>query len=514
MQYFSLKFTYGKESKMKEKGDVPNLPPEFNPIIPLRDESPQREFPIKALPPIIREMVIGIAETTGTDPAMAATSILSAISYCFTGKYRMQGKADHSEPPMIYSFIIAEPSERKSPVIKFIKKPFVDFELKYNQEHAEEFHKIEAMKKKLLFEADKLEKEGSKDVDQIAKLRTQAEQMGTVGRRRIVVDDITPESLIQLMGRNRSLLMISDEAGMLGNFAGRYSNNSMPNMDMILKAWSGESFFCDRATKETIQIPTPCLSISLAGQPYLWDNMVSNPVFRNSGLLARFFYCFPKSKVGTRRYDSKAIATAVVDSYNKLIDILLTRKFNAGDTEEKFLKFDETAQQNFIDYYNQYIEKIQLTEFSNCKDWGGKYHGQILRLCCVIHCVKCVLKNENPENVLVGADTLCNAIDIADYYKEQAIYAFSISGVDQEILKAEKALEIIKAKQIKEGFQSALLKKCRNKIFAESDDFYKALKLLEEYGYVALDERETGNHKSAVYVYVNPKVFEKPSDDR
>lgn len=514
MQYFSLKFTYGKESKMKEKGDVPNLPPEFNPIIPLRDESPQREFPIKALPPIIREMVIGIAETTGTDPAMAATSILSAISYCFTGKYRMQGKADHSEPPMIYSFIIAEPSERKSPVIKFIKKPFVDFELKYNQEHAEEFHKIEAMKKKLLFEADKLEKEGSKDVDQIAKLRTQAEQMGTVGRRRIVVDDITPESLIQLMGRNRSLLMISDEAGMLGNFAGRYSNNSMPNMDMILKAWSGESFFCDRATKETIQIPTPCLSISLAGQPYLWDNMVSNPVFRNSGLLARFFYCFPKSKVGTRRYDSKAIATAVVDSYNKLIDILLTRKFNAGDTEEKFLKFDETAQQNFIDYYNQYIEKIQLTEFSNCKDWGGKYHGQILRLCCVIHCVKCVLKNENPENVLVGADTLCNAIDIADYYKEQAIYAFSISGVDQEILKAEKALEIIKAKQIKEGFQSALSKKCRNKIFAESDDFYKALKLLEEYGYVALDERETGNHKSAVYVYVNPKVFEKPSDDR
>ena len=217
------------------------------------------------------------------------------------------------------------------------------------------------------------------------------------------------------MGRNRSLLMISDEAGMLGNFAGRYSNNSMPNMDMILKAWSGESFFCDRATKETIQIPTPCLSISLAGQPYLWDNMVSNPIFRNSGLLARFFYCFPKSKVGTRRYDSKAIATAVVDSYNKLIDILLTRKFNAGDTEEKFLKFDETAQQNFIDYYNQYIEKIQLTEFSNCKDWGGKYHGQILRLCCVIHCVKCVLRNENPENVLVGADTLCNAIDIADY---------------------------------------------------------------------------------------------------
>ena len=147
---------------MKEKGDVPNLPPEFNPIIPLRDDSPQREFPIKALPPILREMVMGIAETTGTDPAMAATSILSAISYCFTSRYRMQGKADHSEPPMIYSFIVAEPSERKSPVVKFIKKPFVDFELKYNQEHAEEFHKIEAMKENFFLKQISLKKRKAK----------------------------------------------------------------------------------------------------------------------------------------------------------------------------------------------------------------------------------------------------------------------------------------------------------------------------------------------------------------
>ena len=83
MQYFSLKFTYGKESKMKEKDDVPSLPPEFNPIMPLREDSPQRNFPTKALPPILREMVTGIAETTGTDTAMAATSMLSAIRLAY-----------------------------------------------------------------------------------------------------------------------------------------------------------------------------------------------------------------------------------------------------------------------------------------------------------------------------------------------------------------------------------------------------------------------------------------------
>lgn len=333
--------------------------------------------------------------------------------------------------------------------------------------------------------------------------------MDDAGKRRIAVDDITPESLVQLMGRNKSLLMISDEAGMLGNFAGRYSNNSMPNMDMLLKAWSGESFFSDRATKESIQITKPYLSISLAGQPYLWDIMATNPAFRNSGLLARFFYCFPKNKVGGRRYDSKSIEPTITGNYNRLIEVLLTKKFSDNSHEEKFLKFDEEAQQTFVDYYNNYIEKIQLTEFANCKDWGGKYHGQIFRLCCIIHCVKCTLNRSNPESVPVNTETLCNAIDIADYYKEQAIFAFSIGGVDKEILKAEKALDVIKAKQLKEGFQSAFYKKCRLSIFDGSEDYYKTLKLLEECGYVALDEKITGNNKSAVYVYVNLKTFEK-----
>lgn len=40
---------------MSEKDSIPSLPPEFNPMIPLREDSPQRNFPIKALPPILRE---------------------------------------------------------------------------------------------------------------------------------------------------------------------------------------------------------------------------------------------------------------------------------------------------------------------------------------------------------------------------------------------------------------------------------------------------------------------------
>ena len=121
--------------------------------------------------------------------------------------------------------------------------------------------------------------------------------------------------------------------------------------------------------------------------------------------------------------------------------------------------------------------------------------------------MKCILGGLKPEDNPVTVDTQCNAIEIANYYKEQAMYAFSIGGVNNEILKAEKALELIRKKKLTEGLQLSFYKACRNKIFEDSDDFYKTLKTLEEYGYVVLDEKLSANNKPAIYVYVNPKVF-------
>ena len=69
-------------------------------------KEPTLSFPINALPPLLREMTLGISETTSTDVAMSGTAILSAISYCFTGVYRMSAKRDHTEPFLINAFYL------------------------------------------------------------------------------------------------------------------------------------------------------------------------------------------------------------------------------------------------------------------------------------------------------------------------------------------------------------------------------------------------------------------------
>lgn len=91
------------------------------------------EFPVNALPPILREMAYSIARTTSTDVAMAGTAILSSISYCFSGQFRIVGKKDHSEPLVVDSLIVAEASFKRSPVMKLVQQPYQDYVREYNE---------------------------------------------------------------------------------------------------------------------------------------------------------------------------------------------------------------------------------------------------------------------------------------------------------------------------------------------------------------------------------------------
>lgn len=151
-------------------------------------KEPTLPFPVNALPAILREMAQGIAKTTSTDVAMAGTTILSAISYCFTEMYRMCGKSDHTEPLVLNSLTVAEPSFRKSPVVSMGKRPFVQFTQDWNENHRTEIYKVQAERKILENQISALEKEDDADADFISVLT----HFGNM----LTVDNLCPFSYI------------------------------------------------------------------------------------------------------------------------------------------------------------------------------------------------------------------------------------------------------------------------------------------------------------------------------
>lgn len=471
---------------------------------PLRHLADTVRFPLEALPPILRNMANAISITTATDVGMAGTAILSAVGYCFTGLYRLEGKPDHTEPPVLYAFIIARPSERKSPVMHFIKEPFDSFESKYNKDHREEIYKAQQDIKAIKARMKAMEKEDEPDTSAIAKLRVQAENIRNTSPIRIAVDDITPESLAIELSENGSLLMISDEAGMLSNFNGKYSGG-IPNLDLFLKAWNGEKYICNRVIRGRSEIPRPYLSVAIAGQPYIWDNMMNDGAFRSSGLLARFILCFAESDVGNRRYDTAPIPKEVKQDYHDFIHQLLKGKRDS-DSKETILKLSRCASEEYISYCNNYIEKEIKESMCCCQDWGGKFHGLILRIACILHCVDCCFRGIEPPEESVNQDTLLSAFSLAHYYRYQAIYGFGANAPDGNIVKAEKIIQIFKTKNIKKGLKSELYHSCRCNLFPNAKDFYLALDTLAEYGYIAYENVTAANNRPAQMVYVNPHI--------
>lgn len=418
----------------------------------------------------------------------------------------MSAKRDHTEPLVLDALTVAEPSFKKSPVISMVKQPYIQFANDWNENNKQDIFKSQAEYKLLECKLESLEKKKDVTVDEIAKLRTEISNIPQNNFRRIVVDDITPESLVHQLEENGTLLMISDEAGMLGNFSGRYSNN-IPNLDLILKSWNGETYISDRATRESIVLKKPYMSICLACQPYVFDSMINNATFRGSGLIARFVYCFPVSNIGSRKYDTQPVPEKVAENYNDLIYKLLSDKFTYHDEKELYLQFDTKTYKEFVDYYNNFIEPHLVTDMAFCKDWGGKYHGLILRLCGIIHCVKCALNKTDPTRNYVELDTFRNAVDIAEYFREQAIYAYSLGDMDIATVKAERVLNKIRSKQIHNIRQNDLYKFCRCKLFKNAADFDEIIDMLEEYGYIRRTYEKGTNNKSIIHVATNPLLF-------
>lgn len=132
-----------------------------------------------------------------------------------------------------------------------------------------------------------------------------------------------------------------------------------------------------------------------------------------SGLIARFIYCFPKSRIGQRKYNTEPIPEKVKAAYSNTIEMMLRNKFDNYDSNEKLLRFTAEASAEFSRYYDTAIEPVMLTDFADCTDWGEKYHGLILRICGILHCLKCLLESTPPDSKPVELLTLGQAADIA-----------------------------------------------------------------------------------------------------
>ena len=513
VKFFNNKIVSQKDYVSPEQynNDFKIPPKEWEkPIFPESDNIPA--FPIDALPPVLRNYAKAVSTFTQTPIDMAAVSVLTVGSVCMRNCYKVKGQTGWTEPTNLYCVVVADPSERKSAVLSLVKEPISNYVNEYNAKNKYAVDMSRAQKKKLENTRDSLlshnrkkglSKEADDFDDELQSVIYQLADFQEVRPLKVFVDDITPEKLAEVLAENDGAIsLISSEGGIFDVLSGTYSNKV--NIDVFLKAYSGDDIQVERINRTSLDLRKPCLTILLTVQPVVISDFMANRRFKHRGLTARFLYSLPKTFVGSRDLTAMPVPDAVTQSYQALVDNLLSEK---KEDTPKFVTVSDEAWETFVEYY-KWIEKMLSGDYKMDGSWLGKLAGNTLRIAGVL--ARCSVIGTNPS-VKIEKDVMDNAIAIGKYFLAHSMAVFELMGVDTDFKAASRAIEKIKSLGLRKITRRDVMRHCR--WVGSADEAQKVIDTLENHNFIRLsaldasDKIRFGKAKNAIFD-VNPWVFE------
>jgi len=248
---------------------------------------------------------------------------------------------------------------------------------------------------------------------------------------------------------------MSPEGDVFDIMAGRYSNNSLPNLGVYLKGHAGDDIRVNRVNRDRPPqfIHEPALTIGIAVQPDVLRGLVHRKGFRGRGLLARFLYSMPESLLGRRKVNTLAVTQDVSFAYRALIRQALRLDLSVSQ-DGSFCPHIVTVGSDALaelDTLSTEIER-QLApggDLAAMGDWAGKLVGAVCRIAGIFHGLM-YAGSGNPGGGPINAETMLGAIAIGEYLIPHARAAFFEMGADPKIDIAKKILDWASSEQIVE----------------------------------------------------------------
>ena len=459
-----------------------------------------QELDIALVPSILGDFCAGLSEALQISVEMpfgAATAVVSAA-----GQYNhlIQVKPGHIENMGLYNLILLGSGERKSPTVAICKQPLEEWEKEAGEKLApilreakidEDLYmddKRDLMQKRRKCKDPQKKEEYREEIHKICAKIGKLPQEPT-----LIVEDTTSEALADVLAENYGFASVfSAEGGLFDTMGGRYSDG-IPNIDIYLKGYSGESHKVNRKSSPSVRIERCQMTMCIAMQPDLLKNRRTGNFFRSKGLDARFFYLFPREKVGCRNVrNPKPLDELIKQRFFAKIRSLLPdpEVWIKEAPKQTKLQFSDDALEAWISFAEKAEKEMRsFAGYYGMKDWGAKFPGGVARLAGVFH----LLEHDNPEKVKITRKTAEQAIYAGSILVEHAKYAYGVMGADESLERAKIVLSWIQINnKDRFSFRDAqqLLK---NRIaFGGSNTLEDALKELEERRFVQSIQIEKG----------------------
>lgn len=465
------------------------VPDTWSDPIPLDTRPPLPAFPVEALPGWLADFVAALAEETQTPADLAGSLALSVLATAAGGRCVVRVRGRWVEPVNLYVVVALPPANRKSAVFSAMTAPLYAAEKQLATEAASRIVEAEVTARMAREAADKAAAKASscggpeRDalIAEAIDLAQDAEAMAVPPKPRMLADDATPELVASLLSeQNGRLSVMSAEGGIFDIIAGRYSGT--PNMEVFLKGHAGDRLRIDRRTREEF-VESPALTMGLAVQPTVLEDIGKHRGFDGRGLLARFLYSLPTSLVGDREITPDPVPDHIAAKYEANITTLTLSLFDL--TEPAVLQLTHGAEASLLAYAKRIEPQLRAKggKLGHISKWAGKLVGTAARIAGLLH-LACHLKDGYGKPI--DDASMEAAIKVAEYFAGHALAVFDLMGADATHSRARALLDKLIAGGWSTVGRRELFGKLTRSEFPTVDALEPAVTLLEEHGYLRI----------------------------
>ena len=467
------------------------------------------EIPASLLPGSYGEFAKALAVATEVPEGLVVFGVLGSVSAAVSHRFSVSPKEGWEETINVYLLAALPPGNNKSSVLKACSKPLVTWEMeqaeklgpKIKQAISERKTMEELIKRERTMAIREKDHDLQKlEIHRIAETEAKLEEPPVLPR--IFVTDTTPEALVPVVAEQGGrFAILSDEGGIMEVVSGLYTDGKA-NINIILSGIDGGHVRVER--QDNSFDLNPYLTFCLFAQPIVIASMGSKKAFAGKGMLERFLYLLPQSKLGYRTHDTEPVGKVLQDGYNQQVIELLDKYMLAGEGEvERFvLTLDNQSHEDWRAFQDKVERELRADgKLLPIGGWGGKISGFALRLAGLIH----VMKGDE-VHTKITQETMRSALNLATHLKDHALAAFGLMSIDQATAKAYVVLEWIKAN----GEQAFNRSKCHIAMhgkFKDVGELIDVLDILIERNLINGPESvPTGGRPSIIY-HVNPAIF-------
>ncbi|MEQ8262270.1 DUF3987 domain-containing protein [Pseudohaliea sp.] len=492
----------GREDELNRLIGAPMQSASGPPATSFIEITPKQKYPVSDLGARLGSAAASLARDVQAPLAMAAHSILSYASFCAQSvcNVELDGRII---PVSLFLATVAESGDRKSACDKVAGRPLLEFRQQQIHDHAADLKAYRD--EKALIESNRKKALASKSGEE--NCRSQLEHLQEPDMPRdpqLIVQEPTLEGLQRAfhLGPPSQILNNDEGAQFFGGHAMQPEQRGK-TIAGLSKFWDGGPIARTRAAKgESMMLFNRRLTVHLQMQPIIAEEVLSDALMQQQGILARFLIADCASLAGTRFYHGKdAHASDAMQEFHRRIKELLEHEpaLDAGHGLQLPSKtLTKKARECWIEHYDAVERELGPSgRYEPIRPFASKAGENALRLAGVISLLESSAKPNKAAIERITEHQIERAWRLMHYYLETTLRRALLNEQSKTRRQAAEILSWLEENDGRAKIDDIQRLIPKRELRKSVSHLRSLLAILEESGHVRVVECNTNGDASA-----------------